>query len=133
MSLLLGCFVMFLFVLVGYFMVLMIYMVFWEMWKTRNETESVVDITKAYLSQLKIVHILRDFDRPVHATENSEYWISTIVISGMVMVNCVATDFKIGVGCISENAIRRIYILFVKRSEIKTTIYLACLFVFHPG
>lgn len=51
---------MFLFVLVGYFMVLIIYMVFWEMWKTRNETESVVDITKAYLSQLKIVHILRD-------------------------------------------------------------------------
>lgn len=74
MSLLLGVFAIFLFALVGCFMVLlMIYMVFWEMWKARIEIGSVVNITKAHLSQLKIVHILRTFVPPVHATESFEH------------------------------------------------------------
>ncbi|KAL8145113.1 hypothetical protein AgCh_003358 [Apium graveolens] len=110
----------------------MIQLVFRGILKARIESESVVKIAKAYLSQRKIVHITRASVPPI----TSEHWITTGI--NCVKVNCDATDFGDGVGWIFWETIviffslKNIYILYVKRSGNKTAIHLARLFVCQP-
>ncbi|KAL8107401.1 hypothetical protein AgCh_023971 [Apium graveolens] len=95
----------------------MIQLVFREILKARIESESVVKIAKAHLSQRKIVHITRASVPPI----TSEHWITTGI--NCVKVNCDATDFGDGVGWIFWEAIviffslKNIYILIENNSS----------------
>ena len=106
-----------------------IYTVFWEIGKTRIDFGTMVDTARAHLSQQIIVHVLGTFGAPgsVDLTDSSEHWATD---DAYVKVNCETTSFITDVGWIARNIIvilfrsKNMNILFVKRSENKTTICL---------
>ena len=115
-------------------------MVYWRICEARFETGSVVDITRAHLSQRKIVQHMGASVSPtsVRETDGSERWIITCFLCAKV--NCDTADFrKVGVIWIVWEtfviifSVKNIYIQFVKRSGNNAAICLARLFVFQPG
>ena len=88
-----------------------------------------MDTARAHHSQQIIFYVLGTFGAPgsVGLTENSEHWVTD---DAYVKVNCDTTSFIIDVGWITRDIIvilfrsKNMNILFVNRSENKTTICL---------
>ena len=93
----------------------------------------MVDTARTHLSQQIIVHVLETFSAPgsVDLTDSSEHWATD---DAYVKVNCKTTSFISDVGWIARDIIvilfrsKNMNILFVKRSENKTTICFCLLY-----
>lgn len=100
----------------------------------------MVNITKAHISQRKIVQPIRAYVPPTSAGETDGYERWTITDFLCAKVDCGTVDFrKIDIVWIAWEtfviifSVKNIYIQFVKRSGNNAAICLVRLFIFQPG
>lgn len=122
----------------------LIYVVFWEIWNSCIEVGLVLNVARAYLSQLKFVHYMESFTfgmfiagfRHVDSWGASEHWATG---GAYVKVICDIISSRVGAGLIDRETIvicfisKNFEILYVIQPENKAVICLARPFVYHSG